>query len=553
MRKLAIVACLLAAAALFWWIQKKPSHTPTVSYPIVEKKPLVVVIPTFNDAGTIEQTLFSVFQQRYENYRVLIIDDHSLDQTVQKIDKCIQYFGAEKITTLVKNSENIGILGCLYNGVHSCYDKEIAVIVLGGDQLATPTALQEVNRAYANPNTWMTYGTSLDYPSFKPTSPSPREIPQKVFSSHLLRKSPWHCGLPFTFYTTLFKEIPIGDLFYRGQFYAMGWEMAVGMPMLELAAGHSTMISPPLYMTNQQSNKRDSKLNPNFYKTCEQHIRSRPFFHPLNRLSSQGNFVQEKADIVLFSNDNPVQLYALLESIKRHVIGHDEIIVYYASSSQPIELGYLEVQVAFPKATFVRYTESLKTELLNRAFSPTFSSSPYIILAQDGVIVSDLIHLGRSIQSLESSKAYGIYFDLHSDLSYSAELGRYQPLPPSTQVDGISYSQPLRAWQLSKGRDDWNNRGSLQFALFRKADLAPQISELTFSTPQELLYSWNLGTHSEIGLFLAEPKAISLEQGEQLQEELEKFLGGLKLDLAPLFQLQPPSREVSINSTFVPR
>lgn len=553
LRYLIIFFVLITSVIFFFKIQKAPSHTTANTYPVIEKKPITIIIPTFNDLDSIEKTLFSVLSQSYDNYRILIIDDHSLDETVYKARKCVEYFRAEKLTTIIENSESCGTLGCVYNAIHSCKDKEIAVILLGGDQLATPKALQEINQAYSNPKTWMTYGGALEFPSFKKITPEAKEISSKVFSSNTLRKKLLTCGFPLTFYATLFKEIPIEDLFFRGRFYTMNWEFAIGVPLLEMAASHSSIIHTPIYFADQNSDKRDYQLNPNFCKICEKNIRNRPFLQSISELSNQSNLTKEKADIVLFSDDNPHQLFSLLESIDRHVVGYDEIIVYYTSSTQPIESGYLEVQIAYPKPTYVRYTDSLKTELINRVFSPAFSTSPYVVFAQDGVIVTDLIDLGNSIQSLESSKAYGLYFDLHNDLCYSSELSRFQPLPPSTRLFGISPTTHLRAWQLSKGRDDWNNRGSLHFALFRKADLATQIIESPFSTPQQFLYFWNLGLQNEIGLFYDYPKTISLKKSPQSQTDLEKFLSGFKLDLTPLLQLQPSCREGAINSAFVPR
>ena len=100
---------------------------------------------------------------------------------------------------------------------------------------------------------------------------------------------------------------------------------------------------------------------------------------------------------------------------------------------------------------------------------------------------------------------------------------------------------------------DWSNRGSFHFSLYRKADLAEELSNLDFTTPEELLYAWNLNCPSEVGLFPTHPKVISLKAPQSRQSNLERFLSGFKLDLDPFFQLEPSQREIPVNTSFVPR
>lgn len=551
LRKIATLVLILCAGAFLLFIKiKKEPNAP--SFPIVEKKPFVIIIPTFNDEKDIQSTLFSVYEQHYNHFRTVLIDDHSTDSTVQKALACAAYLHAENKTTLIQNQSYCGTLGSIYNAVHTCHDHEIALILLGGDRLASPHALEELNRAYANPETWMTYGSTLDFPTYTKRKPDAKPISEKVAQNHLLRKSPWSFPTPFSFYTTLFKEIPIEDLFYRGRFYAMGWEYAIGYPLLEMAAGHTHAITSPLYLAKQKSKNRES-LHPTFFHKCESHVRGRPPLSPLSRLPSHPSLAKEKADLLIFSKDRPMQLFALLESVDRHVLGIHQTTVYYESSTQPSETGYLELKLQFPKVQFLKKDEAFKAQLMNTGFAPSYSSSPYVLLATDGVIISDLIPLGEAIDTLESTHAYGLYFDLHKELNYSHELNRYQPIPVTTSLPG-SGSSPVEAWQLSWARDDWNNQGSVHFALYRKGDLAPLFAGIDFASPEELVNEWNLTSKGNaVGLFYNQAKSICLKKPESPAEELEKFLGGLKLDLTSFFQLRAPAREISMETTYIPR
>jgi len=552
LRKITTLALILCAGAFLFFIKgEKQSSPPT--FPVVEKKPFVIVIPTFNDAMDIQSTLFSAYEQRYDHFRIILIDDHSTDQTVQKAVEYTAFHRAADKTTLIQNSSHCGILGSIYNAIHLCHDHEIALILLGGDRLASPDALQELNRAYANPETWMTYGTSLDFPSYAKTKIEAKPISKKVTQNQLLRKSPWSFPLPYSFYTTLFKEIPIEELFYRGRFCEMGWEYAIGFPLLELAAGHTQIIKTPLYLSDQKSKNREDQFLPSFYHECEAHIRNRPSLTPLTRLPSHSHLEEETADLLIFSNDRPMQLFALLESVERHVLGIHQITVFYESSSGPSETGYLEVQLQFPKVQFLKKEEDFKAQLMNTGFAPSYSGSPYVLLATDRVIISDLIHLDEAIESLETTHAYGVYFDLHKELNYSSQLKRYQPIPITTPLTGINTAS-VEAWQISWARDDWSNPGSLHFALYRKGDLAPLLAGLDFEDPEEMSREWNLSHQGDVvGLFYDQPKSICLRSPKNPATDLEKFLGGLKLDLSSFFQLTGPSRDLSIDPSYISR
>lgn len=48
-----------------------------------------VIVNTYNSAKTVEKTLNSVFAQTFTNYEIIVVDDHSTDDTVSIIKKVI--------------------------------------------------------------------------------------------------------------------------------------------------------------------------------------------------------------------------------------------------------------------------------------------------------------------------------------------------------------------------------------------------------------------------------------------------------------------------------
>lgn len=546
--------CLAALAALLF-IKKQP-HEEDLSYPVTESKPFVVIVPTYNDEDSVEATLFSIYQQRYDNYRVLLIDDHSRDQTLSRAKRCIAYFKAQERTTLIAKTEHSGTLASLYSAIHSCLDEEIATVVLGGDLLASPSVLATLNKAYADPVVWLTYGNSLNYPSYQKSAIKCRKISAKTHRNRLYRKRQWSCPPPYSFYAALFKEIPIADLFYRGRFYAMGWEQAVGLPLLEFASHHAKALDTPLYLYSTTSTKRDEEYHPSFQRTCHSHIRSRTPHRPLAALPHHLQRPRDQADLLILSEDRPMQLFALLESVYRHCSDIDRITVYYTASTQPYEMGYSKLKRAFPGATFLKREKDLQAQLLNTGLAPSYSSSPYVVLATDGVVVCDRLNLSEATSQLEKTQAYGIYFDLHSGLRYCAKLRRYQPIPISTPLVNITTSTPhLRAWQFSHASDDWNDRSGLDFALFKKEKIASLLAQIEFDNLVSLQYQWNLaGANDEaVGLHYTSPRCIRLQPPANPTGELEKFLSGLTIDLSALFQLRTPSKETAIKLSYTSR
>ncbi|MDC0226799.1 glycosyltransferase family 2 protein [Alphaproteobacteria bacterium] len=66
-------------------------------------KPFVsVLIPAFNAEKTIERSINSVLNQTYTNYEILVVDDFSLDQTINVLNKYLD------VIILIKHKKNFG-------------------------------------------------------------------------------------------------------------------------------------------------------------------------------------------------------------------------------------------------------------------------------------------------------------------------------------------------------------------------------------------------------------------------------------------------------------
>lgn len=88
---------------------------------------LSIIIPVHNNDRTIEKVIDSVFKQDYKNKEVIIINDCSTDDTLDKIEK----HGLRKKFKLINNEKNLGLVKSLNKGIKS--SKGVIIVTLLGD------------------------------------------------------------------------------------------------------------------------------------------------------------------------------------------------------------------------------------------------------------------------------------------------------------------------------------------------------------------------------------------------------------------------------------
>ena len=109
---------------------------------MLTKSPLVsVIIPMYNSAKFIPQTLESLLYQTMTDFEVIVIDDCSTDKSVEVVESFAERFGGR--LNIIKLPKNTGMPGIPRNmGIKVARGKYIAF--LDSDDLYTKTALEEV-------------------------------------------------------------------------------------------------------------------------------------------------------------------------------------------------------------------------------------------------------------------------------------------------------------------------------------------------------------------------------------------------------------------------
>jgi len=538
--------------ALLWSL-----HIPCFAT-VYNEKPMVVVIPSYNNEQWCLKNLVSVLQQKYSNYHIIFIDDCSTDNTFHTIQSFVNANKLQHKVTIIHNKHRVGALENLYTAIHSCPDHAIIVTLDGDDWFATDKALARVNREYQDNNTWLTYGQFVFYPVGQPGFCS--ALPDDVIQHNTFRGHPWVTSHLRTFYAGLFKKIDKEDLKGTdGQFYAVTWDQAMLLPMLEMAGHHVRFIPDILYVYNYNNPLNDEKTQPAHVLRCLDEIRQKPCYQRLKQLIIHG------PDLVVFSYDRPLQLYALLESIEKNVRGLESIQVIYRSSSESFEQAYQEVQNSFSNVRFKKQQKApydFKHLVIESVFAS--STSPYILFAVDDMTVKEPVNLLRCIEKMEQHHAYGFYLRLGLNLDYCYALGQSQPVPHHTTPE-----ESLCLWTFKDSVHDWHYVHTVDMTIYRKKEIEQYIKLLSYWSPNTLEGEWAGRARlllNRQGLCYKNTVVINtplnrINQGydnphmhwKDTQELLNIFNQGLKIDIEPMQHIVNKSAHIHYEPTFVAR
>ena len=129
-------------------------------------------------------------------------------------------------------------------------------------------------------------------------------------------------------------------------------------------------------------------------------------------------------DLVIFSYDRPLQLYALLESVEKYLTGLSSTTIIYRISNERFRLSYNTVKNRFSHCTYRQQGNTPGQDFKPLTIEATFGgNSDYILFGVDDIIVKDFVDLDYCVQALENNEAYGFYLRMGSNLiqSYLAD------------------------------------------------------------------------------------------------------------------------------------
>jgi glycosyltransferase involved in cell wall biosynthesis len=245
----------------------------------LQEKPMAIVITSYNNKDWYQKNLDSVFSQNYHNYRVIYLDDVSPDGTGDLVKEYVRQKGQENRFTLIKNKERVGSLANHYRGIWLCDKDEIVVDLDGDDWFPHNDVLPYLNKVYADPDVWVTYGQFVRYPDN--TIGFAHQIPEKIIENNAFRSHGGAFTHLRTFYAGLFQKIKTEDFMYKGKFATHAVDMGYVLPICEMAGKHIKFIPDVLYVYNRSNPINEDKVNARLQKETDEFMRSKEKYQPL--------------------------------------------------------------------------------------------------------------------------------------------------------------------------------------------------------------------------------------------------------------------------------
>lgn len=221
-----------------------------------------------NNKAYVEESLCSVLNQDYENYRVIYVDDCSVDGAGEVVRELIEIHPDGWRVTFFANDVRKGKLANLYASIHTLGDQEIVVEVDGDDYLQDNDVFATLNTAYQTTGALVVHGAYENYAQGKIDHSLPifaQPTPWWVKHWELFRDYPWIYSGVRSYYAGLFKHIAREDLCtkhpqFAGQFFPVSHDTAMFYPMLEMARERVAFIPQPILRRNIDSPINDYKV-----------------------------------------------------------------------------------------------------------------------------------------------------------------------------------------------------------------------------------------------------------------------------------------------------
>lgn len=494
-----------------------------IVHPILEDQMIVAVILAENNAKDIERNLDSLFTQTYPYTRVILIDNGSTDGTYERAEAYSQ--NKERKLELIRYENRKPNLEVLYDVIQRLDPHEIVALIEGKDWLSHENVFDHLNCAYANPEVWMTHSRAISHPNYQVVSG--HEFSESLLLGKEFRQKVREEISPLTtFYAGFFQNVKLQDFLYKGVFIDECYRLASLLPLFEMGPEHILFMDEVSYVKNDSVSVVDHKLHLQKVALVDAHLRSLPSYKILSQLKLEINspsFHRYKSDLVLFSEDSPLHLYACLESLLLNTRDINEVYVLYKGSDHEFQRAYLNLQNEFHTVQFLNvcdYPGNDYATLISKVLANKRHASPYVVIGDDRLIFEERIRFHDCISAME--KVHADHFFL------SHEVEESEGLPHAIPID-----QGIYAYQL--GEEGASRPFSI--ALCRKS-LFESLEGINDLSAFRKLWERKLPP-AAVALFYEEKKIVPIValQDPSLSQKKEwghKFIEGYKIDLPSL-------------------
>jgi hypothetical protein len=271
---------------------------------------------------------------------------------------------------------------------------------------------------------------------------------------------------------------------------------------------------------------------------------------------------EQKADLVIFSYDRPLQLYALLESVEKYTTNLGEVHIILRCSDDRFRKAYQEV---FDTFSSVYVNEHRNRDDFKEVFLRVVSQAPheYIFFGVDDIIVTGHIDLDYCIRVMQKLNAYGFYLRMGKNCT------KGYPDPYDISLPRFIYDQDdICAWQFNIGMYDWAYPHTVDMAVYKKQDIMHDLLSIAYHNPNTLEGHWAGQSYriaSKIGVCYNHSHMVNIPMNS-VQEEAENynmaistiellriFNEGKKIDIDQFYQINNGNSHMNAWPVFIQR
>ena len=249
------------------WKRRYHNLVELESNRIGKEKPLVIISTFYNCRNYIERCIESVASQDYENYRHILIDDASTDDTVPILIEKIRSYPQEiqnKITVIIQ-PENRGAVQNQIEIIRSLPDDAIVMLLDGDDSLVNDNSILAYYNSLYTDDVEFTYGSCWSMVDNIPLIAQP--YPKKVKDGGIYRQHRFNWGMPYTHFRTFKKYLinSVNDTAFKdndGHWFKAGGDSSVFYSLIEVANPDKVhCLQDIVYNYNDMNPINDYKVN----------------------------------------------------------------------------------------------------------------------------------------------------------------------------------------------------------------------------------------------------------------------------------------------------
>jgi len=179
-------------------------------------------------------------------------------------------------------------------------------------------------------------------------------------------------------------------------------------------------------------------------------------------------------DFLVFSRNRPLQLHALISSMKKYASGEYTVSVLHRYDDNFVR-SLKQIMIEFPDVSFIE-----QTNFRENALQWIEKSEGHCSFLVDDIIFKDYIDFNvvRGVMSNNPILCFSLRLGLHLTRCYT--LDEDQPVP-----DGSVHSN-MFVWSWKNSKFDWNYPLSVDGHIFRSAEMKSWMSMINYNNPNQL-------------------------------------------------------------------